>query len=369
LNGLLSLLGAAGLTCVLASGTPTPLLAQTPALDLRGVVVSAETDEPIPSPTIAISGGRPIFGGSAGAFVLRGVAPGPLQLRIEQIGYEALDTTVVVQAGANEVHRFALAPRPIVLEGLEVVAVPEACTETGFQATHGDERLAALMEEFRRNAERLQLLLSDYPLHLTYEWTERQIGDESAVLAEKTASISSTTGADEPYSAGGVIISRLEQGQMRYSMRIPTVVDLATPEFERNHCFYYAGLDAIAGDKYHRVDFEPSTAFSAADVAGSLYLDRESLILRRAEFRLVRIPRQARYTSALRIITSYREFRPFLVIPHHIFGTQAHRRFRSAGRQVHWTVDEYDLVEHHFLDGEPGDSNHTPEPSTSDGER
>jgi hypothetical protein len=355
LNGLLTLSTAVGLTCVLASGTPTPLLAQTPTLDLRGLVVSAETGEPIPSPTIAISGGRPIFGGSAGTFVLREIAPGPLQLRIEQIGHEALDTTVVVRSDANESHRFTLSPRPIALEGLEVVAAPDVCSATGFQAATGaDERLTALMEEFRRNAERL-LLLSEYSPQLKYQRTKKLIGDRSEVLHEETDSVSSITGTGEPYRPGGVVRLLDEPGQPRFIMRIPTVVDLATPEFERHHCFHYAGIDSVAGQEYHRIDFVPSTDLTAADVEGSLYLDLESLVLRSSEFRLTRIPREVRFTTSMRIVARYREVLPFLVLPHYVFVTQAHRRSSIAGNRVHWSVDERNLVEHHFLDGEPGE--------------
>jgi hypothetical protein len=366
LNGLLSLLGAAGLTCVLASGNPTPLLAQTPTLDLRGLVVSAETDEPIPSPTIAISGGRPIFGGSAGAFVLRGIAPGPLQLRIEQIGYEALDTTIVIRPGANEIHRFTLSPRPINLEGLQVVAAPDVCKATGFQAAaYADEQLAALMEEFRRNAERLRLLLSDYPLQLTYDRTRKYIGEGSSVLREDADSVSSTTGTGEPYRPGEVIRVQDEPRQPPFIMRVPSAVDLASPDFERYHCFHYAGIDSVGGQKYHRIDFIPSADLTAADVEGSLYLDLDRLILSRAEFRLVRIPREVRFITAMRVITNYREFSPFLVLPHYVFVTQAYRRSSIAGERVHWSVEEQDLVEYRFVDGEPGEPEE-PDPAADD---
>jgi hypothetical protein len=225
------------------------------------------------------------------------------------------------------------------------------------------------MEEFRRNAERLRLLLEDYPLQLTYARTEKQIGDASAVLAEKADSVSSTTGSGDAYRPGEVIRKPNEPGQPRFIMRIPTVVDLAAPEFERHHCFHYAGIDSVAGQEYHRIDFVPSTDLTAADVEGSLYLDPESLILRRSEFRLVRIPREIRFTTSMRVITRYQEYRPFLPLPDYVFVTQALRGGKINGRQTHWSVQEYELVEYNFLDGEPGVSDHTPEPSTSSGER
>lgn len=344
--------------CVVSLGIISSLHAQSPTAELRGVVVDADTGEPVPAPMIAVREGRTIFGGTAGTFILRGITPGTLHLRVEQIGYATLDTTVVVRPGINEIGRFTLTPRPITLEGLEVVAAPDVCMATGFQAAaYADDRLAALMEEFRRNAERLRVLLSGSSIDLKYQRTERWIGDGSELLHEKTDSIdsASSTGQRQPYRAGEVIRFPTPDDTVRvaFFMRVPTIADLATPEFERYHCFHYAGVDSTGGQDYHRIDFVPSADLTVTDVEGSIYLDPENLVMRRAEFRLVRIPREVRFVTSVRVITRYREFRPFLPLPEYVFTTQGHRRVTYDGRPAHWSVEERSLIEHQFVDGDP----------------
>jgi hypothetical protein len=341
------------LTAALVSGFTfasgrTALLAQTQTVEVRGTVVSTETQEPVPTPLVTVLGGRAMLGAPDGTFRLSNVSPGALRLRIEQIGFAALDTTVTAAAGAPLELRLALEPRAIPLEGLVIVAAPTTCTRPGFQAAATDEHLAHLLDEFRRNAERYQVLTESYPLELSYERTRRDIGRDGAVLRAQTDTLTQKTGSATRYQPGGVLTA--ERGKQPM-MRLPSVADLASEAFEQAHCFRYAGLETLEGKRYHRIDFTPSEHLRSADVEGSMLLGTDDLLMHRSEFRLVNVPRglPGVHTRSFQVGATYWEFRPGLVIPYSVRVAQELERVSMGRHPVAQSTEERLLVAHRFL--------------------
>ena len=56
-------------------------------------------------------------------------------------------------------------------------------------------------------------------------------------------------------------------------MHLPKLDDLASEEFLRNHCFFYAGREQMEYGGTVRIDFRAAERIRAPDVHGSIWLD------------------------------------------------------------------------------------------------
>src|SRR3954465_11417650 len=65
-----------------------------------GIVVSGATDQSLPYSTVSIAGGAQRFTGRDGSFNFD-LAPGQYSIRVRQLGYAPLDTTIRVAPGVN----------------------------------------------------------------------------------------------------------------------------------------------------------------------------------------------------------------------------------------------------------------------------
>lgn len=321
---------------------PSPALGQDSATDLRGVIVHADDGRPVPTATVAVEGGPTVLAGRDGSFRVRGPVSGPVRLRIEQIGFATLDTVVVAGGGAL---RLALRPRPIPLDGLVVVAAPDACTGLNRPAGVGDDRIAALMDEFPRNAERQRLMEEERPLELTFERVQEWFGRDGESVATRTDTVPQRSDGPVPYEPGEVLFR--SDSTRGYVLRVPNVASIASDTFQRHHCFHYAGVDEVAGERFHRLDFVPAAGVRTADVAGSLFLGVDDLILRRSEFRLVNVPAyRDLYSHDLVVNVWYMEFEPYLVGPVYLTTTQGLRRVRFDGQRVDGVIERLRLIDH-----------------------
>jgi hypothetical protein len=101
---------------------PGGLLAAQEPVSVSGTVVDAESGEPVAGARIAMPEiGRSTIADSEGAFQISRVPPGSYRARIDRLGYTQLEETWEVSAGMPP-RRVALAPDPVMLEGITVQA-------------------------------------------------------------------------------------------------------------------------------------------------------------------------------------------------------------------------------------------------------
>jgi hypothetical protein len=117
--GCIKLAAILPLILLIAPGGPSA--AQEP-VNVSGVVVDAETGEPVAGARIEIPEiGRATIADTEGGFQIARVPPGSYRARIDRLGYARLEETWAVEAGMTP-RRVALAPDPVVLEGITVQA-------------------------------------------------------------------------------------------------------------------------------------------------------------------------------------------------------------------------------------------------------
>jgi iron complex outermembrane receptor protein len=99
-----------------------PAAAQSPGT-VTGRVVNAETGRPLPGVNVVVEGtGRGASTGPEGRFSVDGLEAGPHTLRAQFVGYAPQSKEVTVPAGGVAEVQFALTPRTVGLEAVEVTA-------------------------------------------------------------------------------------------------------------------------------------------------------------------------------------------------------------------------------------------------------
>jgi TonB-linked SusC/RagA family outer membrane protein len=84
---------------------------------LTGRVIDQATDEPLPGARVNVTGTNLIsVADQEGGYTLRGVTPGPVEVRVAFVGYEPQRRRVEVNAGDNTLDDFALVAAPYQLE-------------------------------------------------------------------------------------------------------------------------------------------------------------------------------------------------------------------------------------------------------------
>ena len=271
---------------------------------VTGAVLDVANGEPVPYATVALLGtDHARFADSAGHFRLARLRPRAYRLRARQIGYEPVDTTVVVGPGPTVVTVTLRMHRVPALLGAVTITARGAkgCVSTGIPDPRVDPSLAAIFEQVRENVDRTRLLSEQYPFRYTRE--ERRIirrspGGDSTDYID---SLSYESRARRPYQVGDVVFYRLDTvfhrsgpGEVprpivRRHMYLPVFTDLADSAFLQAHCFTLGALERDRdGPTMFRVDFEPAARIRTPDVQGSIYIDARQLLVRRAFFAITR---------------------------------------------------------------------------------
>jgi hypothetical protein len=138
-------------------------------------------------------------------------------------------------------------------------------------------------------------------------------GETDSTLFAVTATNESRS--EQPYGIGAVVYEGSQGASL--VVHLPTLRDLADSTFLAAHCFTFGGdqpLEPKSKERALRLDFRPASAISTPDAEGSVFLDPQRLIVRRAVFHLTKpesldgpIP-QATATS------TYRELLPFMPV-------------------------------------------------------
>jgi hypothetical protein len=340
---------ATALAVAAACGATAVAAAAQAGGSVGGRVLAAEDGRPLPLAVVTVGDPpRQVFTAEDGSFVLADVPPGRQRIRVEQVGRVSVDTAAVVPLAAPLTIR--LGALSVALEGVQVSASPGECVRGGFTDAASVPQMVSVMEELRKNAERLRLLTQRFPFSARWERTREMVGSGGQVENAHTDTTTVSSSERHPYEVGRVLV---DNGGGRYDLNMPGVVSITQDEFQRTHCFRYSGVRTIDGRRLYAVEFIPTRDVGGTDVTGTLYVDADGFLLRRSEFHVIGLPASLAYRT-LDVVTTYREVRPALPVVATLDFTQ---QLRNSKLQV----EQRRLLDLHFTGAVPG-AEQTPAP-------
>jgi Carboxypeptidase regulatory-like domain len=260
---------------------------------VTGQVLSDEDGQPLAFAAVTVvSAAIDRLASERGTFVLRGLPPGQVRLRIRRIGYAPKDTVLTVAANATaellvRLDRLALRLPTIVVRG--------TCTDQTPRQPQPVE-LATLFDQVRENAARLRLLAEERPFRIQTVAIGEQRNPRSGAM-EVVRVDTAERGALPaiPYVPRRVM--RRGEGAYRghWVVLLPELPDLADSAFTNNHCLWYAGQTRFGTDSVVQVDFEPVPWLAKdVDLEGSFFVRVDDYQLVGLITRLNRPPPQNR---------------------------------------------------------------------------
>jgi hypothetical protein len=316
---------------------------------LSGVVRDSATGEPVGYALVELSGrGQQVFATSSGRFRLAGAGTGLVGLRVRQIGYHPVTVRLRVEtdprSGASPAELTVwMRRRPLVLP--ELIALGDACPgmrEAGALAPEG----GTILEEAYQNAERILTLERAFPFVLHYQLGTTILDSSYVRIGGAIDTIRRDSRSLASYRAGRVVErpgTRLER------VNAFTTSDIAREEFQRTHCFWYAGRDSVAGFTGFRIGFAPRPEVRTVDWAGSLLVDSASMSLLQAEARVVNLPRRGTEVVSVVCTIFYRPILPSLPQEHEARCVSTRR---GPPRRI--LVERWLLVNRQFIGRDPG---------------
>jgi hypothetical protein len=300
---------------------PTMLSGQQSAAppDATGVlsmlVTSRDDGQALPYGTIAVEQiGITRFTDITGRLTFRNLPAGRYTLHIREIGYAPSDTSVTVTAGVPTEVTVALSRVAIQLARIMVRGHrSHDCRVTGIPDGQGDDDFDAVFREFRANIDRVRLLTEQYPLQYSLERlrVRRHPGSPDIVVEHDTVVFDDRSTA---YKPGNVIYSEMDHGEKKQMVRLITFGELADSTFQASHCFDYGGVKKIDGKPMIQIDVRAARWLRDADIEGSIFLDADRFVVRRAVFQLWHGDRANPPISNFAIATTFREVAPLLTL-------------------------------------------------------
>lgn len=286
--------------------------AQAPALpaqaSVSGRVVSVE-GLPLPGAIVTLNPGRAdsVQGltDREGRFRLAAYTMDPVTVRARAIGFRPDSTRA--RAGDEVELRLALLPRILsasVVRGLQ-------CTKEDYRRQEADSGLQSLLTQARLNAEQLRLATSQLPflLQTTHHMNLVRPNGDTARHEKRTFAGPELAGA--AYKRGRVLF----QVKDKWYLVVPMAGELSRPAFLDAHCAVYQGLADVNGEELYHVALAPRREIRTPDLAGDLYLDKVTYVLRRAEYRLVNAERSKSDVSSLELAIVFDRHPTGLVLP------------------------------------------------------
>ena len=263
--------------------------ARAPSGTLRGMVQDSATGGPVGYALVILLGkDQQAFTSGSGRFTLTNLSGGRARLRVQQIGYRAqtLPLEVDTRPGAGDGSSglvIRLARQAVILPEISVEA--KSCQDMRDVGSTAPEGGTLLSEAFQ-NAERILALERKYPFVLEFQRVVTRLDSAYTRIDGRVDTLAKDSRTYVPYRAGKV----LERGLRREHVAAFTSSDIAREEFQRAHCFWYAGRDSVEGFPGYRIDFVPKPEIKTPDWAGSMLVDSASMGLLRTETRLVNLP-------------------------------------------------------------------------------
>lgn len=260
---------------------------------VRGVVVDSVTGRPVPGVVVVLvdGGGKrvvAVIAGDDGRYAVRTTSPGQYGLRAERIGFRAAaPRPVALRAGETVEVRLVTNPLPVTLTSVRVTG-RTACVARA----EGGEDVSAVWEEARKALLATDVTQRDELFTVKVSRFERTLEPRtSKVLTYETKQ--STGATKSPFVA--IPAARLSaDGFVRQNASEtiyygPDASVLLSDEFLNDHCFRLRsgrdGRSALIG-----LDFEPVRGRDKPDIAGTLWIDRQSSELRDIEYSYTLLP-------------------------------------------------------------------------------
>ncbi len=334
---------------------------------LTGTLVGRDDNQPVPYGTVLLVGmGDARFADADGHFRIARLAPGTYQLRARQIGYAPTDTTLLVDPGpavTTIAIRLARLPSLLGLVKVEGHRSP-GCVATGAPDSAVDPALATILAQVNENVDRFRLLWEQYPFRYTREEHTGILLEPGGYDSQHEETASYESRSQRLYRVGAVVYQeRDEAGQSRRVMYIPTFRDLADSAFLAAHCFSYGGAQRLDGKpsvRVLRLDFKPANTIATPDVEGSVYLDADRLLVRRAVFRLTKPESLEPPVVSVTVTSTYRELMPFVPV---LDVARTVQPLPQSGEVTRTAITEDRLTDYRFEDRKPGDQSTTMHPA------
>lgn len=291
---------------------PGPGAPPAGGVTFTGTVVADGTGMPLPYSTVTIDPiGRERFTDQTGTFTYYAVPAGRYRIRVRQLGYIPLDTTIQISERAPTSPVLVMTRIATALAEVQVSAPPRRCIVPEESGYVDDAELATVLGEVRKNADRERLLRRTYPFE--YRMAQSHSTFDMVTRRQTIRYDTMTFRSDDnwKYRKGRVVSDDRNKlfGEVRV-MRLPTLADLADRGFLTAHCFKYSGISDYNGVPTHRIDFAPDSTLAKPDVEGSIFIDSATYLIRRAEFRLTRGGTVKPAILGMNVTTTYREILP-----------------------------------------------------------
>ena len=280
-----------------------------------GIVVVKETGQPLPYADLLIEPfGVATFTSGTGTFRVIHAPAGDVAIRARRIGFTAKTQNVVVRENATDTLRIELPSIALQLSGVRVTDA--VCPDR--RAGTVDSAIVTVLSQMQLNAERSRLMARAYPFEMVMRRTIANEGYDPGLIARHliadTVQIDTVTATMEHgwrYAPGELIRSGAPTGNRKLGaperMVVPQLVDFAEPAFLGAHCFKYAGITRLDGQRLIRVDFQPAKGVSE-QIGGSLYFDPLTYQIQRSTLSFERnSPQQAGDIWVIRVDTWFRE--------------------------------------------------------------
>jgi hypothetical protein len=281
---------AASAGVVAAAALTPPIVA---AQVVRGIVVDEATGRPVPGAVVVLfdSTGKRLPGvltGDDGRYGLRTTASGRFAIRAERIGFRAdAPTAVTLRPGETVELRLVTRPIPVVLSAVRVrgrtPCVARAADGREVSAVWDEARKALYATDLTQRNELFSARVSRYTRTLdprTGRVTAYETTEGTGVTRNPFVSLAASR-----LSADGFI--HQSAGETVYFG--PDAAVLLSDEFLADHCFRLrAGEGGRAG--LIGLEFEPVRGRDKPDIAGVMWIDRQSAELRDLVYTYRRVP-------------------------------------------------------------------------------
>ena len=311
---------------IIAVTCPVAVAAQgSAALRLRAV---SEAGAPLGNTLVSLPQLRTArFTDATGGLTMVDLPTGDLYVQVRRLGFQPKDTTVELSAGGTHTVTVTLTRVALRLMPVRVIA-RERCEHPGPPGPHSDATLATAFEQLRMNADQYNALVRAYPFVYSLRRSFGRIRRDNSRLVDESDSVDVSAVPLWRYAPGRVVVPNPEPKRGVLFMHLPTMDVFADSVFIANHCFHNGGIErSDGGDSYFRIDFIAADSLRTPDFEGSIFLDLESLVVRRTVLRLTRLP-PIRHLLGLEAETEFIEVAPSVpviqsVYSKHVFGRGA----------------------------------------------
>jgi carboxypeptidase family protein len=323
--------------------------AHAQAGSIHGVVVDAETGRALPySAVTVVASGLERFSDDSGRFVLAGLKPDRVVLRVRHIGYAPKETDVTLGQGQTLDLRIELRRIAITLAGIRVEAAKQ-CVEPGPPRPEVDSALVVVFQQLEQNAQQYRLITTKYPFESTvHQYYSYNTTAGIAPIREALSLVRSD--GREHYEPGDVIV----QHGLARAVAIPSLAVFTNRAFIEAHCFRTGGLEEVDGQRLFRIDFQAAEKIDSPDLDGSMYLDPANFVIRRSVIRVSKLSHGLDEFDSITVTSRFEEIFPGVPIVAEADGRSHYAKPRASNGESLLAFAEHQRdVQVRFLRGVP----------------